>query len=316
MERHFVDLCHKLSRRHSLYAVAHDDFRRDLAAPVQFHPQPLHLSRYDPRLLARLIHSCRAIRPDIIHTHGSKASRLVSQLTPLLHGLHVVTLHNLDKTPPARKDGCIAVSQGIAAKWPEHVDTVIYNGIAPHTAQDASPLPVTSPRVLAVGRLVPAKGFDVLIEAWAAVQRGTLCIVGDGPERNRLNRIIRKNRLHQRVWLLGYRRDVPQLLRQADLCVIASRREGFSYVFAEALHAGTPLVSTDVPVANEILPPRFIVPAGDPDALARVIQHALDNPAEHRRALEPIYTRYAPLLHVDTMVQQTEQYYLQLLQTG
>ncbi len=158
------------------------------------------------------------------------------------------------------------------------------------------------------------KGFDILLHALARLPEPRLQLVGDGPERARLERLCDRLGLRQRVEFLGHRHDVPALLQQADLCVISSRREGFSYVFAESLRANTPVLATDVPVANEFLPPRFIVPCEDPSALAQGLARCLEDLPALQRAYEPLFLRAREQLSTRAMVRQTEDFYRRLLQ--
>jgi glycosyltransferase involved in cell wall biosynthesis len=108
------------------------------------------------------------------------------------------------------------------------------------------------------------KGFDVLLEAWPAQAHATLALLGDGPERDRLQAIVQRRGLGN-VHLLGHRHDVREWLACADLMVIASRREGFPYVLVEALQAGVPVVSTAVSGASEMLAAEWLAP---PDTVA------------------------------------------------
>ncbi|NCA23702.1 MAG: glycosyltransferase, partial [Betaproteobacteria bacterium] len=138
--------------------------------------------------------------------------------------------------------------------WPTHV---IYNAVAsvPLMSIDTSAWDGLRPghRVLAVGRLVPAKSFDVLLDAWQSIE-APLVIAGSGPLAEVLQARLMSLGLHNRVRLLGHRDDVAQLMRSAELLVISSRNEGGPYVMTEALHARLPMVSTTVGATPEILP--------------------------------------------------------------
>lgn len=138
------------------------------------------------------------------------------------------------------------------------------------------------PLVLAVGRLHPQKGFDVLVAAAALlaaqVPRPLFVIAGEGPLRADLERRIA--RTGAPVRLLGRRDDVPDLLAAADVVVMPSRWEGSPLAAHEAMFAGRPLVATAVGGlpdlaaggAIELVPPR------DAPALARAIARVIDDP--------------------------------------
>ena len=133
---------------------------------------------------------------------------------------------------------------------PDRKLSVIGNPVAPAVGGPPASLP-GSPALLAVGRLMAQKGFDVLIRALPAVAERlpgvTLAIAGDGPDRSALAELAARAGVAERVHFLGFRADVRALMRAADLVVSASRYEGFPNVLLEALAEGTPVVATDCP---------------------------------------------------------------------
>lgn len=239
------------------------------------HRQPIHagLGRRNPLLLLELLFRLRRCRCDLVHAQANKAAALVSALRGWLDSPTVGTLHNIKRAvrPFQHLDHVIAVSRALVGPFdPAHV-SVVYNGISPPTfahldLRTALQLPMNQPLLCAVGRLVEAKGFDVLLEAIDGLPL-SLIIVGEGPERTRLEGRIAKLSHMTHVRLLGQRTDVASLMASADAVVISSRREGFSYVCNEALLVGARILSTDVPVANEVLPADLIVPVDNPQAL-------------------------------------------------
>ncbi|MDH6113540.1 glycosyltransferase involved in cell wall biosynthesis [Kitasatospora sp. MAP12-15] len=138
------------------------------------------------------------------------------------------------------------------------------------------------PLVLAVGRLVPHKGFGHLLDASRELPRDALVLIaGDGPQGPELRARAAAEKLP--VVLLGHRTDVPDLLAAADVVVISSRWEARSLVAQEALRAGVPLVATAVGGIPELVgDAAVLVPAGDPAALGRAVRELLADPA--RRA--------------------------------
>ena len=141
------------------------------------------------------------------------------------------------------------------------------------------------PTILAVGALVPRKGYDVLIEALAEIAPlgWTLEIVGD-PGRDpataaRLSRAVEDAGLSNRIFLRGQLTadDLARAYRSAHLFVIASRYEGYGMVAAEALAYGLPIVSTDAGALAETVPDTAAlkVPAGDAAALAAALRRVL-----------------------------------------
>ncbi|MDF3886533.1 glycosyltransferase family 4 protein [Cupriavidus basilensis] len=113
------------------------------------------------------------------------------------------------------------------------------------------PLPAAraTKTVLAVGRLTHAKGFDLLLRAWARVAPGTrdwrLVIVGEGEERAALEALRDTLGLRDSVELPGSRTDIAEAYRQAAVFCLSSRYEGFGLVLLEAMSFGLPVVATD-----------------------------------------------------------------------
>lgn len=102
--------------------------------------------------------------------------------------------------------------------------------------------------LLAVGRLVQEKAFDNLIDAVAIVrqnQKVKLIILGDGEQREFLQKKIAENKLQKDVDLFGYTERVFSFMKSADLYVLSSRQEAFGNVLVEAIACGLPCVATD-----------------------------------------------------------------------
>jgi GalNAc-alpha-(1->4)-GalNAc-alpha-(1->3)-diNAcBac-PP-undecaprenol alpha-1,4-N-acetyl-D-galactosaminyltransferase len=110
---------------------------------------------------------------------------------------------------------------------------------------------VPRPFVVALGRLVPLKGFDILIAAFAACAERhsdwALAIIGDGPERNRLESMAAGYGIAERVHLLGLLRDPNAALQAGSIFALTSEYEGFPNALLEAMAAGLAPVSFDCP---------------------------------------------------------------------
>ncbi|MDO6443882.1 MULTISPECIES: glycosyltransferase [unclassified Marinobacter] len=104
------------------------------------------------------------------------------------------------------------------------------------------------PYILNVGRLVPQKGHDLLLRAYALAQpRQKLVIVGDGALRESLEQTARELGISANVIFAGKRRNPYNWMRHADLFVLSSEFEGLGIVLTEALACGTPVISVDCP---------------------------------------------------------------------
>jgi glycosyltransferase involved in cell wall biosynthesis len=320
LERHFIDLCNALAERHQVTAIAHPMHAGALHGRVHFVPLDLSGGRFNPRLLLMLYRAVRSAAPDIVHSHANKATAMLALLKPLLSLSFVATLHNHKSRVWMFRscDAVIAVSQSLADCLPGCNVNVIPNGIAPPAPVDAARLAAIKaplagqPLVLAAGRLVAAKGFDVLLAAWQAIP-AQLWIAGEGPQRSRLEALIHDYRLQDRVRLLGQCDDIDVLMEAADLLVLPSRREGFPYVLLEALHHRLPVIATRVPGAVDVLPQAWLVAVEDAAALAGAVSRALSDPSRLQADFEPLWGRAREELSLATMVQRTEAVYRKVL---
>lgn len=162
---------------------------------------------------------------------------------------------------------------------------VLPNPVLRAVPADLPPRLPQATRLLAAGRLVPAKGYDTLIDAAAIlVQQAvpfTLTIHGEGPLRDALQSRIESQELGQHVVLAGQCADLPAQYRSADLLVSASRREGFGNVLIEAMAQGLPVLSTRAGGPETFITHGtngFLVPPEDPPALAEAIRALLSDP--------------------------------------
>lgn len=146
--------------------------------------------------------------------------------------------------------------------------------------------PAQGRMILAAGRLVPEKGFDLLIEAFDILRQARqgeaaeLVIVGEGPDRMRLEQMIAERGLGDHVSLPGYAQDIRPWLAEARLFVLSSRFEGYGAVIVEALAAGRPVLATRcTPAVDELLRGTgagLDVPIEDPAAMADALAALLD----------------------------------------
>jgi glycosyltransferase involved in cell wall biosynthesis len=141
------------------------------------------------------------------------------------------------------------------------------------------------PILIAAGRLAPWKGFADLIRAMKLVpeERGArLIILGDGPLRAELEALTVELGLSKVVSLLGYVENPLKYFSHSDVFVLSSHVEGLPNVLVEAMMCGCTPVSTDCPTGpREVLQDGkygYLVPVGDPVAMAAGIEEALDRP--------------------------------------
>lgn len=145
--------------------------------------------------------------------------------------------------------------------------------------------------VLAVGRLVSQKGFDMLLEAFSMVARERpdwdLVILGEGAERSTLEKLVKEKNISGRVFLPGRAGNVVDWYNRAQLYVLSSRFEGFPNTLIEAMAAGCPVISFDCDtgprniIRHEV--DGLLVPANDVRALAYGMARMMDDEEFRKR---------------------------------
>jgi glycosyltransferase involved in cell wall biosynthesis len=145
--------------------------------------------------------------------------------------------------------------------------------------------PASGHIILAAGRLIEQKGFDLLIDAFIALDdpKARLVIVGSGPEESALRKRAASSPAADRIVLTGYAPDIRPFLSEARLFVLPSRFEGYGAVIVEALGAGRPVIATAcTPAVDDVLADPangIVVPVEDVPALTAALRNLLDRPA-------------------------------------
>ena len=253
-------------------------------------------------------------RPDCIlpHLSGAKiASLLASYFTSAKPAL-IPVMHNvvMNRSRISRyrysllfpiANRIIAVSDGVAEtlanrlKLPwDHIERIYNPVVRPEIqflAQEMPNHPWMSdqgpPVVLAAGRFTRAKDFPTLVRAFHIVssrRAARLIVLGDGPYRRKLERLVRNLRLQDVVAFPGWVPNPFAYMSRASAFAMSSKFEGLGNVLIEALACGCPCVSTNCPSGpSEILDEgRFgsLVPVADHAAMADAIEHVLDHPPD------------------------------------
>jgi glycosyltransferase involved in cell wall biosynthesis len=171
-----------------------------------------------------------------------------------------------------------------------------------------------------VGRLDPLKGHALLFEAVRGLApahpRLRLWVVGDGPERPRLEALRDALGLAGVVGFLGFRSDVPDLYHAADLLVHPSLTEAFCQVLLEAAICGKPIVTTDIGGARDVIEDRLtgvIVPPSDSAALAAGLDAVLQLSAYERARMGEQGRERAKQFTPQAMVKAYEEHYVRWL---
>ncbi len=262
-----------------------------------------------PCLLGGLFINClmAAWRADVIHANWSISGALAGvagmvsgrPVVITLRGDDVVAslgsrLHRWILGAALRRSArivCVsdAMAEQLQARYPRHAGKILVcrNGVEDaflqvvHSAAQPGRL-----RIVVVASLIRRKGLDTLIDAMS-LARGragmTLRVAGDGPERGPLAVQVERSGLSGQVEFVGQLAPdaVPAFLADADVYAMSSRSEGRPNVVVEALAAGLPVISTDLPGNAGLVVAGtngWIVPVGDARAMAAALDDAMDNP--------------------------------------
>ena len=216
-------------------------------------------------------HTLAAQQYAVLATRGTGVKHLHTQ-----HGAHVHLQSRLNRWRSRVlcrwTDRIVAVADTAAEamvrnqKIPRERITVVPNGVAPHPAfpapalaalRRACGLPEAGFVIGSVGRLDRIKGYDRLLRAFAPLSaQGDSCVlllVGDGAEREALDRQAHDLGVRGRIVFAGFQRESRQFLDLMDLFVLPSRSEGMSMALLEAMAAGVPVLVTDVGSNRELI---------------------------------------------------------------
>ena len=214
------------------------------------------------------------INPDIVHTHGSKTSSIISSINNNRFK-HVATVHGIKKNKKVYKkaDFIIGVSQKTIDGLKNNV-AVVTNWWNPslnkfdHKGNEYA---------LAVGRLEKVKGFDLLINSWANINT-KLVIIGSGKEKNTLINMINTKGLNEKIRIIDnvQKNELISYYRNAKLLIISSRDEGGPRVALEALYLEIPVLSTDVGHMSKLLPKEMLANTNDLISLQTLLERYVD----------------------------------------
>ena len=259
----------------------------DLYRPSSGVRQALRANLRRIQVLRRAI---RASQPDLVLAFMIETNVLTLLATRGLGAPVVVEEHIYSSWPPLSRRWRLLrlltypLASSVVALTPSALATlglakgrrgrVVPNPVMPVPPRSAAP--EDPPLIVALGRLVPQKGFDMLLDAFAGLARRhdrvRLEVWGEGPDRAALEAQRDALGLAGRVVFPGTTQSPYELLRRASLFVMSSRREGFPTVLGEAMAAGVPVVSFDCPSGpRELIRDGLdglLIPPGDVGGLA------------------------------------------------
>jgi len=260
--------------------------------------------------LRRLREEFRAIRPDVIVSFIDQMNVLVLAAAAGL-GIPVVVSERIDpRVSPlggvwkglrrltyGRASGLVVQTESVA-QWARGIVKSQRVEVIPNPVGEScitigrrSRTDARARRVVAVGRLVPQKGFDTLIAAFDRATAGhpdwSLVIAGEGPLEADLRAQAGRCRAADRITLAGLVGNPEELLGESAIFVLSSRFEGFPNALVEGMACGCAVIATDCPSGPaEIITPGvdgLLVPVDDVAALSASIQALVANESERRR---------------------------------
>ncbi|MFL2700650.1 MAG: glycosyltransferase family 4 protein [Gammaproteobacteria bacterium] len=229
-------------------------------------------SLYGKYKLKKLI---KSINPDIVHTHGSKTTSLISSINNGSYK-HIATIHGIKKNKKVYEKADYVI--GVSKKSIENIkndNKVISNWWYPKLTKLKSK---GHKYALAVGRLEKVKGYDLLISSWKKINMD-LVIVGSGKEKQNLENLINNSDLSSKIKILDnvQRDELMKFYSDAKLLVVSSRNEGGPRVALEALYLEIPVLSTDVGHMRSILPDELLAVPDDEESLKELLEKYVDN---------------------------------------
>ncbi|MFT4560711.1 MAG: glycosyltransferase involved in cell wall biosynthesis [Gammaproteobacteria bacterium] len=295
-ERSFIDLCAALSMRgHEVLAIC--ESRAQARAYVEridgITVRPIKVfGPWDYWAALQLKSHIKAFKPSIVQAHLARAAKLGGWAARSLSIPSVAKTHNYVNlkyyrrinhlVPTTDKQRKYLLANGVTEDKISQIAN--FSSIAPMPraqAQAGDPL-----RVVALGRLVHKKGFDVLLRAVAAaVQSGAdirLEIAGDGPELTVLKNQVAELDLVSKVTFLGWQASPESVLARADVFVLPSRDEPFGIVCLEAMALGVSIIATRTDGPAEILDgdTALLVDIEDVSGLAQALVEIASDPAK------------------------------------
>ena len=311
----------------------------------------------DLRAVWQLYRLIRRLRPDIVHTQTSKAGvvgRVAARLagTPIIiHTAHAFPFHPYLSAPvrwvyvmierlaagladlimvdseSVRADGLrcrIVRDPGKLVTVPMGIDLQKFSP-SPHgpaNLRKAIGLGMRDLVLGAVARLVPDKGLECLVRMAARILSARsdvrFLIVGDGPLRRDLERLVSSLGIGKKVVFAGHRSDVPALLETMDLFVLPTLREGFGVVFAEAMAMGKATIGSRIGPVAEVVEDGvtgYLVPPDDPEQFAQRALGLLGDDGKRRAFGEAGRRRVEKLFSEERMCETIERHYRHLLES-
>jgi glycosyltransferase involved in cell wall biosynthesis len=306
--------------------------------------------------LVKLYRLMKRERPDIVHTHTAKAGAL-GRVAARLAGVPIVvhTFHGsvfkgyfdgassrvfqlIEKGLVSLSDMVVAVSPLVAEELeqrgiaPREKVEVVYLGleldrfqnVAKHRGELRRELGISPdvPLIGSVGRLVPIKDIPTLLRAMKSVGAShldaSLLVIGDGPERPRLELEAYRLGVSSKVRFLGFRRDLERVYADIDVAVNCSVNEGTPVALIEAMSAGVPVVATSVGGTPDLLLNGLLgrlVPSVDPSRLSEAICEVVRDKKTAQKTATKAQSHVIERFRSERLLADLDRLYTRLLST-
>ncbi len=261
VEKIVVDTLNEISKYNDCCLVVPKGclYKEKLSSSVKIYEYESYDKRYNIFLYLELYKIFKNY--DIVHSHAAKATQITYILSKFLPFVHIATKHNIRKGKIFNKiKNVISVSTEVA-KTITHDTKTLYFGL-PLISLEKQKQDIFT--ITAIGRLDPIKGFDSLINEVSKLNFDfRLNIIGDGKQKEILEKLIISKNLQNRVFLLGFKDNIIQYLKNSDLQVISSISEGLPITLIEGLLYCPIIISTPVGGIKEVIHEDFLAKIDD-----------------------------------------------------
>lgn len=320
-ERVILTLAEEFSKRNIKIYLFLAKYKGEYIPQVPSNVKIINLDTTSIYIIWRLSYFLKKINPDVLFSAMDRPNiiTICSKIFSNYRGKTIISVHTtitrscynipslkslmtlfLIKMLYNKADLIVTVSRGVANDLKNILKTgkkiiTIYNPFNIEKIIEKSREPISHswfkekkiPIVLSIGRLTKAKNFPLLIKSIGIARKKTpinLMILGEGEDRAKLVKLIKRLKLQENVRMPGFVDNPYKYMKQASVFVLPSLWEGFGNVLVEALATSTPIVSTDCPNGpREILEngkKGTLVPTANPHAMADAILKIIENPKE------------------------------------